>query len=109
MIIRAKTFRAWMRANFDNRELAELSQHGADTGWHGLTWISDAAKLFDRFGDEVWTLLRESADDQGETVPGLLAKFRRVDMAADLDSFKNLVIWFAAEEIARDLTEGRRS
>lgn len=104
MIIRAKTFRAWFMANLKG-SAADIANHGADCGFPGLIYNSDGAKLFDRFGDELWEMLADEADSLGESVPAMIANFGRVDMADGLDRFKMLIVWFAAERIARELTD----
>lgn len=103
MIIRAKTFRSWMRANFSTRELQEIAQRGADTGWHGLTYTSDTVKLFDRFSDEIWDMAVSDAEDMGSAnVAEFISTFRRSDMLGSIDTFKNLMVWYAAEKIAQE-------
>jgi hypothetical protein len=105
MIIRAKTFRAWFMANLKDRA-SDIASHGADCGYYGLTYNSDGAKLFDRFGDELWDMLYEEKESLGEpSIPAMMANFGRRDMCDTLDSFKMLVVWFAAERIAREITE----
>jgi len=37
-------------------------------------------------------------------VPAFIATFRRNDMSDSLDTFKNLMVWYAAERIANQLT-----
>ena len=105
MIIRAQSFEAWMKANFDRSTLNDIATHGADAGYAGLTWTTDTVKLFDRFGPEIWDMAYEDAQDYGaDNVPAFIATFRRNDMSDSLDTFKNLMVWYAAERIANQLT-----
>jgi hypothetical protein len=104
MIIRAKTFRAWFNANLKSHA-KDIANHGADCGWTGITTYADTVKLFDRFQDEIWEMLASMADDMGQSVPELIASFRRADMCETPDGFKNLLVWFACEEIARELSD----
>lgn len=97
-----KTFHDWMLANFDKNELADIARHGADTGYGGLTYTSDTVELFDTYGEEIWDMAYEMSQDVGaKNVLEFIGSFRRTDMADNLDGFKNLMVWFAAEEIAR--------
>jgi hypothetical protein len=101
------TFRQWLKDNLDAGQLRDLANHGADAGWPGLIYTSDTVKLFDQFGDEIWELAVEQAEQLGEgNVATMIGGFRRADMLDSLDTFKNLMVWFAAEEYARQLTDG---
>lgn len=102
MIIRAKNFRAWFNANL--RDCArDIAIHGADCGFPGITYTSDTVKLFDRFGEEIWNMAVENADEFGcKNVSEFIAGFRRADMLSDLNTFKNLMVWFACEALARE-------
>src|SRR5690606_26990180 len=80
MRVRAKTFKNWMKANFTKGELRELAQHGAEAGWHGLTYYSETTKLYRRFADEIWEALIEDAREHGyQNVFEFIATFRRAD------------------------------
>lgn len=103
---RNKSFRAWMKGNFNKGELRDIANHGADAGWGGLTYTKDTVELFDAYGDEIWDMAYETAQDMGEpNVLTMAGKFNRADMADNLDGFKNLMVWFAAEQIAREETD----
>lgn len=110
MIIRAKTFLAWMRANFSHAELKDIARYGADTGWYGLTWYSDTGKLYNRFKKEIWDILSEDAEAVGDSPLGFLASVSRAcDDIATVVHFENLMTWYAAERTARVLTESEAS
>lgn len=103
--IRAKDFRAWFNRNL-KEQARDIAEHGADAGWPRITYTADTVKLFDRYGDEIWEMLADDADDQGLSVPALIAQFQRVDMAETLPTFKNLMVWYACEKIAREIADG---
>ncbi|MEX2716739.1 MAG: hypothetical protein Q6370_010600 [Candidatus Sigynarchaeota archaeon] len=101
---RIKSFRDWMLRNFTKDELAEIARYGADAGWRGLTYTRDIAKLFDTYGDEIWDLVYEDARDFGaRNVLEFLAQLPRAVMAETLDTFKVLLVWYAAERIAQEV------
>lgn len=103
MIIRAKTFRAWFKANL-SQQSRDIANHGADAGWPCITYTTDTVKIFDRFDSEIWDLAYEEAQSFGcKSVPEFIAGFRRIDMADDIHTFKNLMVWFACEHIAREM------
>ena len=106
MRIKAKTFRAWMRANFTKGQLRDMTEHGVDTGWHGLTYYSDTCKLYERFKDEIWAKLAEDAESMGEPTPvHMLATFKGIEHVQDATNFENLLVWYMAETVAREIMD----
>ncbi len=119
MRINAKTFRAWMRANFDAGELCGIAEHGAESGWPGITYYTDTAKLYRRFADELWQMAFEDYQDQGMQDPDpmayphtwkpnllkWIADLGGADSVEDGDTFENLMVWYGAERVARELTD----
>ena len=103
MIIRAKNFRHWFRANL--REYArDIANHGADAGYPHITYTSDAVKVFDKFAGEIWDLAVQQASDMGcKNACEMIAGFARSDMIDEIDRFKNLMVWFACETVAREI------
>lgn len=105
MIIKAKTFKNWMLANFSKQELNDLANHGANAGWHGLTYYSDTVKLFEKFKDEIFESLVQDTEDFGySNIYELLATFNKNYMPYDYAQFANQLTWYMAEKIARDQT-----
>lgn len=103
MIIRSKTFREWFKANLTEQS-RDIASHSADAGWPGITYTSDTVKLFDKFGDEIWEMAVQDAEELGcKNVAEMISGFSRSDMLATLDTFKNLMVWYASEKIAREM------
>ncbi len=102
MIIRAKDFRTWFKANL--REYAsDIAGHGADSGFPCITYTRDTVQIFDKFGDEIWDMAVEDAEGMGcKNVAEMIAGFGRADMLSGLDQFKNLMVWYACEKVARE-------
>lgn len=103
MIIRAKNFRRWFKANL--REYAQdIANHGADAGYPHITYTSDTVKVFDKFAGEIWDLAVQEASSMGcKNACEMIAGFTRSDMIDEIDRFKNLMVWFACETIAREI------
>jgi hypothetical protein len=105
MIIRAKNFRSWFNATLRG-SARDLASYGADAGFPCITYTSDTVKIFDRFGDEIWNMAVEQADELGcKNVADMIGGFRRSDMLDDLATFKTLMVWFACETLASENTE----
>ena len=103
MIIRSKTFKGWLRANFKNDELRDMVNCGVSGGFHGLTYYTDTVKLYERFNVEIWDSLYDEAEAQGYSIPELIATFNGAKNVGDDRQFKNLLVWYMAEETAREL------
>ena len=105
MIIRSKTFRDWLRANFSKGQLGELAGQGADAGWQGLTYYHETGKLYAKFHEEIWRVLGDMAYDRGyESTWAMIAKSKYAGLA-DVEQAENLLVWLAAEAIAEELLE----
>ena len=105
MIIRAKTFTVWMKANHCKATLADIAHHGADQGWPGLIYYTDTCKLYARFKEEIWEMLYNDADDIGCCPLEFVASFNRTYEITDFWHFENLLVWYAAERVAAKLVD----
>lgn len=101
-----ETFAAWMTEKFGRDECEDILNHGIDAGFPGLLTTHDCVRLFDRYASEIWALAVEIAGDLDESVTTFIGGFRRADMLDDWDTFRNLLVWFAAEEYARRIADG---
>ena len=103
MRIMAKTFDAWMGAHFWPEELRGMAEHGADTGWPGLTYYTDTAHLYERFKGEIWEHICQEAEDQGYANPfAFMAEWGGAKNVGSDYQMENLVVWYAAERYARE-------
>jgi len=99
------SFSAWMIRNFSVQERQDMANHGVDGGFHHLTYYVDTARLHDKFGDEIWDKLYEDAENQGMNIMEFIGTFNGSKDVGNLTQLKNLLVWYMAEEIARELTE----
>lgn len=91
----------------DDNDLKQVAKHGADTGWGGFTYTKDTVDFYDKNEEAIWDLLEEAKDSVGApNIIALIGGFSRADMIEDLDSFKNLLSWFALEEVGRAVEDG---
>lgn len=106
LIIRATCFESWFKANLKDYQ-EDIANHGADAGFPKITYTSDTCKIFDRFSEQIWDMAVEDAEMMGyKNVAAMIAEFNRSDMLDSIDSFKNLMVWYACEQLARQLTDG---
>jgi len=99
-------FKEWMKEEFEFGELEDIATYGARGGYRHLTWNSDIERLYDRFEGELWNLLALGADEfDCKHVLGFLGTMNGAKNVGDLKSLKALIVWYAAEEAARQLVE----
>ena len=104
MIIRSRSFQNWFKANL-HEYAADIASHGADAGYPKITYTAHTVKIFDKFADEIWDMAVEDAEAMGyKNVAAMIAEFGRSDMLSSIDSFKNLMVWYACEKFAQQLT-----
>jgi hypothetical protein len=103
LIIRAKDFRSWFNANLKDHA-SDIANHGADAGYPFISYTSDTVVIFDRFAHEIWDWAVEEAEGLGcKNVAEMIAGFGRADMLSGYDQFRNLMVWYACEKIAREM------
>lgn len=100
---REKLLRSVLRhSGMKKSELLDVCRGGADAGFPGFTYTTDCIRFYNRHEKEIYDLLREMADEMGEkSIDAMVAGFARADMLDTPDGRKNLLAWFALEEMAR--------
>ena len=105
LIIRATCFETWFKANLKDYQ-NDIANHGADAGFPKITYTADTCKIFDRFAEQIWDMAVEDAESMGyKNVAMMIAEFNRSDMLDTIDSFKNLMVWYACEKLARQFSD----
>jgi hypothetical protein len=90
-------------SGMDEAEIEQAGEQGADAGWSGFTYTKDTIEFYDKYEEMIWELLEETSADMGMKPLELVASFRTE--VVDVDSFKNLLSWFALEEAGRYLAD----
>ena len=105
MIIRAKNFESWFKANL-HEYTEDIASHGADAGYPKITYTADTVKIFDKFADQIWSMAVEDAEEMGyKNAAAMIAEFNSSNMLDTFDSFKNLMVWYACEKLAHQLVD----
>jgi hypothetical protein len=88
MIIRAKCFEDWFKANL-YEYARDIALHGADAGYPKIIYTVDTVKIFDKFASEIWEMAVEDAEDMGyKNVAAMITDFNRSDMLCGISCFK---------------------
>lgn len=96
----SNTFKQHMAETYSHNELADMANHGANTGHHGLIWTTDLVGLYDKHAEALHSILADYKDEVGE-FPQYV-----IDHMDDANQFKCAVVYFAAEWVAYELTQG---
>ena len=101
------TFKEWMLNQFTLNELADLCNYGAQGGFSGLIYYSETTALYDQYQDDIWEMLEEDRVQYGyQSCSELIASFNGAkDVSSDYQ-YKNLLVWYATEKIAFNITQG---
>lgn len=96
----SNTFKQHMAETYSHNELADMANHGANAGHHGLIWTNDVLSLYTAHSAALHEILAEYKDNTGE-FPSYVTQF-----LDDVDQFQSAVVYFAAEWVAYELTQG---
>lgn len=95
------TFKQWLLDNYEHNELADMANHGCSGGVGGMIYYRETLALYARFADDLHELLAEYKDATGELPPKVVGA-----LAESATSFQNIMVWFGAECVANELTQG---
>lgn len=96
----------WVKEQYEHNELQDIINHGCVSGCaHGLVYYNETSAFYEKFNDEIWDKLYDSANDQGVTIMELISSFNGSKDVGSNHQFKNLLAWFAVEETARELLD----
>lgn len=100
-IYRSNKFEQWFLKNFDLYEIIDISEHGVDAGWRGITSYNETWNMYKKYEEDIWDILEQESDSMGYTIADMISmidgKKGRIE---DLKTFKNWMVWFAAETLA---------
>ena len=96
-----------MQDQFTHNELADICNHGAQCGFGGLIYYSETTELYNQYSDDIWDMLEEDRECSGmKTCLELIASFNGAKDVGSDEQYKNLLVWYAAERIAVEMTQG---
>lgn len=83
-------------------QFVEIAEHGADAGFNGFIYYNETVKFYDENVELIWDLLHEYHEQLGySNVLELIASLAGAKHVCKEAQFKNLLTWFALEEVAR--------
>ncbi len=100
------SFKDWMEKTFDRDEMKDIAAYGVAGGFHHLTYYKDTAALYQKYHDDIWDMLNEDANSMGHKHPlEMMVSFGGAGNVSSRITFENLMVWYAAEKVAHELTE----
>ena len=93
-------FKKWMKDNYSDNELADIANHGCSGGVGGMIYYRETEAIYTKYACELHEILKEYKENVGnfpDYVTDELGYFSR---------FTNAVVWFCAEIVAQEITQG---
>lgn len=99
------TFKQYMAGTYTHNELAEIAHHGCESGCATtMIYYSDTEKLFDQYRDDLFEIMSNWMDETGQDSTGLPDYVTK--RTGTFRLFANAVVWFCAEVVAWEKTQG---
>lgn len=90
----------------EDSDIIQAGQYGADAGWNGFIYYGECCEFYDNNETKIYELLRDQASEMGfGNVDEMISGFGRSDMLDTPEGRKNLLAWFALEEVGRWLED----
>ena len=99
------SIKEWLEATQDKSTISDVTWHGCSGGTIGeLIYYVDTSAFYDKYKEEIWDRLSNMADDMGcESILHLIATFNGVSNVGSPLQLKNLLAWWAAEDVCREI------
>ena len=102
-----KAFKKWVNDNYDWDTLADIANHGCISGFCGLSYYCDTIELYAKYKEDIWEMLHDDAESFGSaSIPELIGTFNGAKHVSDDVTFENLLVWYAVEKVAWEVTDG---
>ena len=95
----------WILNNLDEGQVAEVVLHGCSGGVVSeLIYYADSCAFYEKYKEEIWQRLWDSwSDFGGDSVLHFIATFNGADDVGSDDQFRNLLAWWACEDVCREV------
>ena len=95
----------WLLETQERSTIKDTAEHGCSGGTISeLIYYADTSAFYEKYQDEIWRRLGDMADDLGEdSILHLISTFTSVKDGGSPLQLKNLLAWWAAEEVCRGI------
>ena len=95
----------WLLETQDKSTIKDTAEHGCSGGTISeLIYYADTSAFYEKYCDEIWRRLNDMAQDMDcESILHLITTFNGVSNVGSPLQLKNLLAWWAAEEVCRGI------
>ena len=99
------SIKEWLEATQDKSTISDVTWHGCSGGTISeLIYYADTSAFYDKYKEEIFERLNNMAQDMDcESILHLIATFNGVSNVGSPLQLKNLLAWWAAEEVCRGI------
>ncbi len=99
------SIKEWIINNLDEGQVADVVLHGCAGGVVSeLIYYADSCAFYEKYKEEIWQRLWDSwSDFGGDSVLHFIATFNGADGVGSDDQFRNLLAWWACEDVCREV------
>lgn len=102
----ANAFVQFISDTYELEELQDIASHGCESGCAGgMIYYSETVALFDKYREELFEIMSNYQAETGLYECGDLPDYVRKH-SDTFQTFANAVVWFCAEVVAYELTQG---
>ena len=100
------SIKEWITNNLEEGQVAEVVLHGCSGGVVSeLIYYADSCAFYEQYEGEIWDRLDQMSCDLGEeSILHLIASFNGAKSVGSHDQFRNLLAWWACEDVCREIT-----
>jgi hypothetical protein len=91
-------------SSLEDSSIADAGRHGASGGFGGFCYYTETVAFYDKNEEAIWELLYQQAESYNSILQ-FIADFDGAEHVGSGDQFKNLLAWFALEEVGRALED----
>ena len=95
----------WILNNLEEGQIADVILEGCQSGIVSeLIYYSDSCAFYEKYEGEIWDRLDQTSCEMGEeSILHLIASFNGSRSVGSHDQFRNLLAWWACEEVCREV------
>ena len=99
------SIKEWITNNLDESTIADVVLNGCQGGTISeLIYYADTNAFYEKYKEEIWQRLWDSYSDCGsDSILHFIETFNGSKDVASDDQFRNLLAWWAAEDLCREI------
>ena len=99
------SIKEWILNNLEEGQIADVILEGCQSGIVSeLIYYADSCAFYEHFEGEIWDRLDQTSCEIGcKSILHLIASFNGAESVGSHDQFRNLLAWWACEEVCREV------